>query len=109
MKLQAIVSSVALAAALTFSGGAVAQMAFELSVPGEQEQAVRNACAALMAESTASLTATDTEDSTVDETTTGSTGTDDSSQSTSGDPASQDYWDVVIAGLTLENCKAMGL
>jgi hypothetical protein len=106
MKLQAILSSVALVAAMSFSGAAVAQMSFELAVPGEQEEAVKAACAALTAQGTASLT-TESDEST-DAMATGSTGT-ESGQSTSGDPASKDYWDVVIAGLTLENCKAMGL
>jgi hypothetical protein len=110
MKLQVILSSAALAAALSFSAPALAQLSFELAVPGEEEQAVRDACAALLAESTASTIEQDSSD---EELTTGSTGgggaDDSSAQSTSGDPASQDYWDVVIAGLTAEQCRAMGL
>jgi hypothetical protein len=109
-----MLSSVALAAALSFSAPAFAQLSFELTVPGDQEEAVRNACAALQAQSTASVVEQDESDDDVDETTTGSTqggggGDDASGQSTSGDPASKDYWDVVIAGLTINECRAMGL
>jgi hypothetical protein len=111
MKLQVILSSAALAAALSFSAPAVAQMSFELSVPTDQEEAVRNACAALLAQSTASTIEQDQSDDDLETgSTTGGGGADDSSaQSTSGDPASRDYWDVVIAGLTLDQCRAMGL
>ena len=101
MKLQVILSSAALVAALAVSGPALAQLS--LSVPSEREQAVRDACTALQAQANAS---TIEQDSETDETTTGSTA---GGQSTSGDPASQDYWDVVIAGLSLDDCKAMGL
>lgn len=104
MKLQAILSSAALIAAMSFTGTAVAQnMIGDIEVPGEQVQAFKDACAALEAKSTASLTTEDSEDLT-----TGSTTSDDSQQSSSGDPASQDYWDNLMAGLTLEQCEAGG-
>jgi hypothetical protein len=110
MKLQAILSSVALVAAMSFSGAAVAQNIIgDVAIPEEQMDAFKDACTALQAKSTASLTSTDTEDSAVDETETGSTGNDDSGQSDSPDPASQDYWDSLFAGLTLDDCKAAGL
>jgi hypothetical protein len=108
MKLQLILSSAALAAALSFSAPALAQLA--LPVPGDQEQAVRDACAALFAASTASTIEQDLNQGEMDETETGSvSGEPESGQSTPADPASREYWDVVIAGLSLEDCRAMGL
>jgi hypothetical protein len=76
----------------------------DVAVPSEQMDAFKDACAALQAKSTASLTTSD--DTAVDQTETGSTGIE--GQSTSADPASQDYWDQIIAGLTLEDCEAGG-
>jgi hypothetical protein len=105
MKLQAIVSSVALAAALTFSGAAVAQnMIGDVAIPADQVQTFKDACAALQAKNTASLTKDDDQ---VDETTTGSTGK-DTNQADSPDPAAQDNWDELIAGLTMEQCETGG-
>jgi hypothetical protein len=107
MKLQAIVSSVALAAALTFSGAAVAQQyMITVPVPEAQVQNFKDACAALQAKTNTSLT-TDEDQGNVDETTTGSTGK-DTQQSDSPDPAAQDNWDELIAGLTLEQCETGG-
>jgi hypothetical protein len=104
MKLQVILSSAALVAAMALSGPALAQLS--LSVPSEREQAVRDACTALQAQATASTIEQDDDDDANLET--GST-SDQTGQSDSGDPASEDYWDVVIAGLTIDDCKAMGL
>lgn len=102
MKLQAILSSVALAAALSFSGGVSAQSMIDgVEIPSDQLQAFQDRCTALQAASNAS---TITQDESVDETTTGSTG-----QSSSADPASQDYWDTALASVTLEECQAAGL
>ena len=110
MKLQVILSSAALAAALSFSAPAFAQLEFEgTAVPTEQEQAIRDACTALVAESNASTIEQDDDDNAnLDETETGSTGS-ESGQSSSPDPASEDYWDTTIAGLTLQDCRDMGL
>ena len=107
MKLQAIVSSVALAAALTFSGPAMAQnMLNGVEIPADQIQDFQDKCAALRAESTASLT-TD-KNANIDETTTGSTANNDpvTSSSTDPDPAAQDNWDEALASLTIEECDA---
>ncbi len=102
MKLQAIVSSVALAAALTFSGAAYAQnMIGGVEIPADRIDEFSAACEALRAESTASLTTDDADE--VDETTTGSTGA-DTNQADSPDPAAQDNWDELLAGLTIEQC-----
>jgi hypothetical protein len=107
MKLQAIVSSVALAAALTFSGAAVAQQyTITVPVPEDRVQDFTDACAALMAKNNTSLTVDDDQGA-VDETTTGSTGK-DTQQADSPDPAAQDNWDELIAGLTMEDCKTGG-
>jgi hypothetical protein len=110
MKLQAILSSAVLAAALSFSAPAFAQLEFEgTAVPTDQEQAVRDACAALLAEANASTIEQDDDDNAnVDETETGSTGS-ESGQSSSPDPASEDYWDTTIAGLSVQDCRSMGL
>ena len=105
MKLQAIVSSVALAAALTFSGPATAQnMLNGVEIPTEQIQDFQDKCAALRAESTASLT-TD-ESNAVDPTETGSVGGE--TQTGSDDPASQDNWAEALANLTLDECDTAG-
>jgi hypothetical protein len=109
MKLQAIVSSIALAAALTFSGAAVAQnMLNGQEIPAEQIQQFQDRCEALRAESTASLT-TDS-NANVDATTTASVETKDSSTSadSSSDPAAQDNWEAALASLTIEQCDEAG-
>jgi hypothetical protein len=111
MKLQAIASSVALAAALTFSGPVYAQaiMLDGVEVPGDQVDSFKGKCEALRAASTASLTAD--ENANIDETTTGSVTSQDPASSTtdSSDPAAQDNWEEAIASLTLEECEAAGL
>jgi hypothetical protein len=109
MKLQAIVSSVALAAALTFSGAAVAQnMLNGMEIPADQIQTFQDRCEALRAESTASLT-TDS-NANIDQTTTSSVDSEDpvTSSSTDADPAAQDNWDTALASLTLEQCDEAG-
>ena len=107
MKLQAIVSSVALAAALSFSGSALAQnMLNGVEIPADQIQDFQDKCAALRAESTASLTTDD--DANIDPTTTASTNDPKSSSAESADPAAQDNWDEALASLTLEECEAAG-
>lgn len=109
MKLHAIISSVALAAALTFSGSAVAQNVFNgVEIPADQIQAFAGKCEALRAAGNASLT-TD-ENANIDATTTGSTASHDpvTSSSTDPDPAAQDNWDEALASLTVEECDAAG-
>ncbi|HHY49366.1 MAG TPA: hypothetical protein GYA10_06425 [Alphaproteobacteria bacterium] len=111
MKLQALISSAVLAGALAFPGAAMAQAVIGgTEIPAEQMQRFHDACEALQAESTASLTADDTDETdpgtVADPTTTGSVASDDTSDSS--DPAAQDNWDEVIAGLTLEDCEAGG-
>ena len=74
MKLQAIISSAALAAALTLSGGAFAQntqfMIDDVVIPDENLADFQEKCRALLAAANQSLTADD-EDTPVDPTTTG--------------------------------------
>jgi hypothetical protein len=107
MKLQAILSSVALVAAMSFSGAAVAQsnMIDDVHVPADKIQQFKDACAALQAKSTASLTTDDAADDPVDATTTGSTG---ANSQDSADPASEDYWDDLALSVTLEQCNSGG-
>ena len=107
MKLQAIISSVALAAALSFAGPVVAQNTITVEIPADQVQNFKDACAALQAKSTASL-ATDDSDA-VDPTTTASVPANETAQSDSSDPAAKDNWDELLAGLTIEQCQAGGL
>jgi hypothetical protein len=106
MKLQAIVSSVALAAALALASPAQAQsyMLGGVEIPTDQVQDFQDKCAALRAESTASLTTDET--NAVDPTETGSVGGE--IKSGSDDPASQDNWAEALASLTLEQCDASG-
>lgn len=113
MKLQAIISSAALAAVLSLSGAAYAQnMIGGVAVPADQMQRFKDACAALQAKSTASLTADDQQGSdsstapATDPTTTASVAPND--QTTPSDPAAQDNWDTIMAGLTLEQCNEGG-
>lgn len=98
MKIQAIVSSLALVAVLSFSGAALAQnMIGGEAIPTDRVQEFNDACQALRAESTASLTTDDTDMAT------GSTGA-DTQQAESPDPAAQSNWDTKLAGLTLAQC-----
>jgi cytoskeletal protein RodZ len=114
MKLRAIISSVALVTALSISGAAYAQNMFNGSaIPDDQVQKFKDACAGLQAKDNASLTtdnnssATSTEST--DATTTGSVATQagEPSQGNS-DPAAEQNWDTIIAGLTKDDCAAAG-
>jgi hypothetical protein len=74
-------------------------------IPVDQVDNIKEACEGLRAANTASLT---TSDDQVDPTETGSTGTDDSLQTSSPDPASQDKWDELMATLSVEECETAG-
>lgn len=108
MKLQAIISSVALVAALSFSGAAVAQNMLDgVAIPSEQIEAFKGKCEALRAADTASLTTQN--DQADDATETGTVATDSSATTQdSADPAAQDNWDEALASLTVEQCDAAG-
>jgi hypothetical protein len=104
MKLQAIIASAAFAAALTVSGAGFAQsMIGGAAIPADRLEEFKASCEALRAQSTASLTADDDAGDQVDEMATGSTGA-DTAQAESPDPAAQENWDQILAGLTLEQC-----
>lgn len=112
MKLQALISSAVLAGALAFPGAVMAQAVIGgTEIPADQMQRFHDACEALQAQSTASLTADDTDETdagtVTDPATTGSVASGDSSDENS-DPAAQDNWDEMIAGLTLEDCETGG-
>lgn len=105
MKLQAIISSVALAAALTFSGAASAQnMLNGVEMPADQIPMFQEKCEALRAESTASLTSD--EENKADPTTTAST--EPANDSDNPDAAAQENWDEALASLTIEQCDEAG-
>jgi hypothetical protein len=109
MKIQAIVSSVALAAALTFSGAAVAQnMMNGMEIPAEQIPAFQEKCDALRAAGTASLTTSDDQSDTTDATATGTVATDSTATDETSDPAAQDNWELAMASLTIEQCDEAG-
>jgi hypothetical protein len=108
MKLQAIVSSIALAAALTFSGAAVAQnMLNDTAIPADQIDSFKGKCEALRAEANASGTSggANTEP-VVDPTTTASTGGGQPIENS--DPAARDNWAAALASLTIEQCDEAG-
>jgi hypothetical protein len=100
MKLHAIVSSVALVAALTFSGSAFAQHMIDgVAVPDDQIAAFKDKCTAVQAASNTSLATSNQEDlSGEDEMSTGSVVQSD-------DPASKEYWTAAMASITLEECE----
>ncbi len=111
MKVRLILSSAALAAALSLSGGAFAQnMLNGVEIPLDQVENFKGKCEALQAEATASLTTTNesgTEDDATDPTQTGTVeGT--PSETDSPDPAAQENWPEALASLTLEECEAAG-
>ncbi len=111
MKLRAIISSVALVTALSISGAAYAQNMFNGSaIPDDQVQKFKDACAGLQAQSTASLTQDNNSGaSSTDQTTTGSVAAQGGEPTpTNPDPAAEQNWDTIIAGLTADDCKTAG-
>lgn len=112
MRLHAIASSVALAAALSLTGPVAAQefMLRGDQIPVDQVNNFKEACEGLRAANTASLTTND-DQSEIDPAQTGSIDDDDfdpGESSGSPDPASQDHWDELMATLTVEECEAAG-
>jgi hypothetical protein len=113
MQLRAIISSVALVTAMSLSGAAYAQNMFNGSaIPDDQLQKFQDACAGLQAKDNASLTqdnSTNTPaDSATDATTTGSVTQGGEQTPTDPDPAAEQNWDTIIAGLTPDDCAAAG-
>jgi len=114
MRLRAIISSVALVTALSISGAAYAQNMFNgTAIPDDQVQKFKDACAALQAKESASLTQDNNSNAsaanTTDQTTTGSVTTQGGEQTpTDPDPAAEQNWDTIIAGLTPDDCSAAG-
>lgn len=105
MKIRAVLSSIALASALTLSGGAFAQAANSIGgvdIPADQWGSFQEKCAAINAAANQTL-ATPNEES--DAVATGSV-TQDSSDA---DPASTDSVAQLLASLTPEQCKEAGL
>jgi hypothetical protein len=107
MKIQAIASSVALAAAIAFASPVAAQefMLRGETIPVDQVDNLKEACEGLRAANLASLTESD--DSAIDPAETGSVN-DDAMSTTSPDPAAQDKWLQLQATLTVEECEAAG-
>lgn len=113
MKLRAVISSLALASAMTLSGGAFAQSANTIGgmeIPAEQWTSFQEKCAAINSAATETL-ATPTDESD-DATETGSVvtnGEDDPLASSGSDPAASDEVTKLLASLTPEQCKEAGL
>ena len=107
MKIQAIASSVALAAAIAFASPVAAQefMLRGETIPVDQVDNLKEACEGLRAANLASLTESD--ESGFDPTETGSVN-DSTTSTTSSDPAAQDKWLQLQATLTVEECEAAG-
>lgn len=104
MKLN-VISSLALATALTFSGGAFAQsMIGDVTIPQENLADFTAKCAAIASASTESLASPVNED----ETATGSV-TDPAMATTDADPANKDNLDQLLASMTPDQCKEAGL
>jgi hypothetical protein len=112
MKLQAIVSAAALAAAMLVAGPVAAQQTFMIgdeTIPVDQVDNFKEACEGLRAANLASLTASDDQnEEQTDATQTGSVATDSSQSSGSPDPAAQEKWTALMATLTTEECEAAG-
>lgn len=101
MSIRHLISPLAAAAVLTFSGGAMAQvMINDFEVPEEDIGTFTQRCEALQAAMNQSL-AEPVEN--VDETPTGSIGASDP------DPAAKENRLQVLASLTVDDCKAAGL
>lgn len=102
MTIRDLISPLAVAAILTFSGGAMAQvMIDDFPVPEDDVAAYAQKCQALQASINRSLTESD--DDNVDDTTTGSIGAADP------DPAAQENEPGILASLTVEQCQEAGL
>ena len=109
MKLRTMISSLAVISAMTFSGGAFAQMIGGVQVPAEQWPSFEQKCQALTVAATETLATPNNESD--DATATGSVvanGEDDPEHSNS-DPASSENIDQLLAGLTPEQCAEAGL
>jgi len=109
MKLHTVVSTLAVVAAMTFSGSALAQSAVVmvdgLEIPSERMADFESKCAAIASAQTESLSSP-VEDETADATETGSTASPDTDDP---DPANEDNLDALLASITVDQCKEAGL
>jgi hypothetical protein len=102
MSIRDLISPLAVAAMLTFSGGAMAQvMIDDFPVPADELGAFAQKCQALEAAMNRSLTEGDDDDS--DDTTTGSIGAADPDPAAAGNELS------VLANLSVDQCRDAGL
>ena len=110
MKLHTVVSTLAVVAAMTLSGSALAQSAVVmvdgLEIPSERMADFEAKCAAIASAQTESLSSP-VEDEQADATATGSTETPDATNSP--DPANEDNLDALLASITPDQCKEAGL
>ncbi|HEY9010284.1 MAG TPA: hypothetical protein VIN06_04655 [Devosia sp.] len=108
MKLHTVVSTLAVAAAMTFSGSAMAQSAVVmvdgLEIPSERMPDFESKCAAIASAQTESLAAP--VENETDATETGSTSSPDTDDP---DPANEDNLDALLASITVDQCKEAGL
>ena len=111
MKLRAVISSIALASAMTFSGGAFAQsMIGGVEIPAEQLQQFQEKCATLNSAGSVAAAPADTlaqpNDESDDAVATGSVAAngEDDPEGTDADPLV-----TALANLTIDQCKEAGL
>ena len=108
MKLHTVVSTLAVVAAMTLSGSALAQSAVVmvdgLEIPSERMADFEAKCAAIASAQTESLAAP--VENEADATETGSTTAPDSNDP---DPANEDNLDALLASITPDQCQDAGL
>lgn len=104
MKLHTVVSTLAVVAAMTFSGSALAQsMVGDVMIPADRLSDFEAKCAAIASAQTESLAAP-----VEDETVTGSV-TESPEASDSPDLANEDNLDALLASITPAQCQEAGL
>lgn len=108
MKLQTVVSSLAVVAAMTLSGSALAQsMIGDVEIPADRLGEFQEKCAAIASAATETLAEPSNADDDADATQTGSVGS--SADNDSPDPANEDNLDALLASMTPDQCEAAGL
>lgn len=114
MKLHSVVSTLAVVAAMTLSGSALAQsMVGDVAIPEDRLGDFQAKCAAINSAATESLSEpanADDDESPTDPTATASTNpATGSTANDSPDPANEDNLDALLASMTPEQCEAAGL
>lgn len=114
MKLQTVISAIALVSAMTLSGGAFAQAATEMKIgdmviPEANIAELTEKCAALNVAATQSLATPNDESDDATATGTVVANGEDDPLGGSSDPASDEAITLLMSSLTVEQCKEAGL